>query len=179
MECGYLPIFSANSIDYVKPILTELMFSAIVLTGGNDLYKYGGDALERDKAEQFLLKYAIEKKIPLVGVCRGMQLIQDYFGVSLRKINNHVGVLVDLRQKILGRYSKLLSEIKKVKSYHHWGTCNSVDELRVIAEDDNAIVMAIEHVSYPILGIMWHPERDTFFKKYNKQLFRSLIEAKV
>ena len=40
---------------------------------------YNGDAEKRDLLEKKLLKHAIKTKIPLVGVCRGMQIIQDFF----------------------------------------------------------------------------------------------------
>ena len=61
-----------------------------MFTGGNSLIKYGGSAIERDCLEKEILKYSIKKKIPLIGVCRGMQVIQDYFNTRLVRVKNQV-----------------------------------------------------------------------------------------
>ena len=48
----------------------------MVLTGGNDLAALGGDAPERDATENALLDAAESRRLPVIGVCRGMQVIQ-------------------------------------------------------------------------------------------------------
>ena len=57
-----------------------------MFSGGDDIGKYK----LRDDTEEVLLSYAIKKKIPIFGICRGMQLIGKYFNVKLIKVNNHV-----------------------------------------------------------------------------------------
>ena len=90
--CGYLPVPVSNNkfllydmVDFIKP-------SGIILTGGNSLVKYGGNAPERDETDKKLIEIAIEQNIPLYGFCRGMQSILDYFGNSLINVKNHVAV---------------------------------------------------------------------------------------
>lgn len=78
----------------------------IVLTGGNSLCKYGGNAPERDENEHTLIDYAVQNNIPLYGLCRGMQVILDYFGIELENVAFHAatsedGVVEAVRHKKL------------------------------------------------------------------------------
>lgn len=63
----------------------------LVLTGGNSLTMLDGDAPERDLVEKELLRYADNKNIPVLGVCRGMQLMQEFEGNhDFIRISNHI-----------------------------------------------------------------------------------------
>ena len=75
-ELELIPIFIPNILKNIQSFLDELSLNGIVLSGGDDI----GENDDRDKTENFLLKYAIDKKIPVIGICRGMQLINNYFG---------------------------------------------------------------------------------------------------
>src|SRR3989338_7293484 len=86
---GFLPLLIPNNPDIACNILKLYKPDGILLTGGNDLPHLGGNVFERDKTEIALLEYALNKKLPLLGVCRGMELIQNYFGVKLFKISCH------------------------------------------------------------------------------------------
>ena len=88
-KCQLLPLIIPNNIGF-KEFIHNNKFDGILLTGGNNLMSYNGDAEKRDPPGKKLLKHAIKTKIPLVGVCRGMQIIQDFFDVKLTKIKNHV-----------------------------------------------------------------------------------------
>lgn len=63
--------------------------TGILLTGGNSLEKYGGDAPERDRIDHQLIDIALYQNIPLYGFCRGMQSVLDYFGCSLESVAGH------------------------------------------------------------------------------------------
>lgn len=148
--CDLTPILLPNNINIVKDIFNNINISGIILTGGNSLVKYGGDAPERDETEKFCLEYAIEEQIPLLGVCRGMQVIQDYYGVELKKVKDHV----QKKQTInINRHKE------EVNSYHNWGTEYTVEELEVNAYSDDGIIKGVKNIKYTIQGIMWHPER--------------------
>ena len=150
-ECGLFPVLLPNfedSINFIK----KLSLVGVILTGGNSIKGLGGDAPERDDFEFNLIKYTIQGKLPLFGVCRGMQIIQHFFKEKIEQIPNHVGN----KHKI--RY---LDKSIEVNSYHNYGSydCSS-SELEVVGRSNDNIVEAIAHKSLPIKGIMWHPERE-------------------
>ena len=159
--CGLLPILIPNDEKMAKSLIQELQPDGVLLTGGGDLTKYGGIYPERDRVERALLHYAMAENIPLVGICRGMQAIQNLFNVPLEGVDGHIAeefeILID-------------GKCFMVNSYHNLGSKITVDELAVWAVARDGIIMAIRHSSHPILGIMWHPERIYPFRPDDIQL---------
>lgn len=146
--CNFLPIFIPNNIYLAKKMIMEIRPEAIILTGGNDLVEYGGTAPERDMVEKYMIDYAEKKKIPLLGVCRGMQMILNYYGISLEKVNGHV------------RTNHILTNDMEVNSFHNWAAKNGNEIIKVIERSEDGCIEEIEHVLHcNIHGIMWHPER--------------------
>jgi putative glutamine amidotransferase len=138
----------------------------LVLTGGNDLAALGGDAPERDAVENELLDWAGSRKLPVVGVCRGMQVIQQRFGIPLRPVGGHVAQ----RQVI-----RIDGEQREVNSYHCFGAFDSRPPLDVWASAADGVVKAIRHAAEPVTGIMWHPERSLPFSPADVALFRQVF----
>jgi len=112
-KAGFLAVALPNNNRAVEELFKELPISGVIFTGGNDLLEYGGDAPERDEMEFLLLTYLIEQRIPVLGVCRGMQLMQSFWGIPLQKVSNQVLV----KQEI-----KINHELEWVNSFHHWGS---------------------------------------------------------
>jgi putative glutamine amidotransferase len=165
--CGLLPILIPNDEKMAKSLIQELQPDGVLLTGGGDLTKYGGNYPERDQVERALLHYAMAENIPLVGVCRGMQAIQNLFGVPLESVDGHIAeefeVLID-------------GKCFMVNSYHNLGSKITVDELAAWAVASDGIIMAIRHSNHPILGIMWHPERIDPFRHDDIQLIANYFK---
>jgi len=90
LTCDITPLLMPNNINAVRELLNNHSVAGVLFTGGNDLVQYGGDAPERDEVETWLLEFAITGNLPVLGVCRGMQLIQHYFGVKLMPVEGHV-----------------------------------------------------------------------------------------
>lgn len=146
--CDFLPLLLPNHLPTVHKLLETWSPDGIILTGGNDLAIYGGRAPERDALEQFLIQYSLEKRIPLLGVCRGMQMILSQFGTELQKVEGHV------------RMEHLLSNGDKVNSFHNWGAAECQRPLIPEAWSADGVLEAVTHQDCPwIYGIMWHPER--------------------
>lgn len=165
--CGYIPLLVPNNVEAAKMLLKHVRVDGIILTGGNNLVKYGGDAPQRDETERYLISYAIEKNIPLVGVCRGMQIVQDYFNVVLSKVEGHVAV----------KHEVLLDEKRRKKnSYHGYASFVSTDELYVIAKAEDNVIEAIQHREHKIYALMWHPERNSPFEKEDIDFFKKMLE---
>ncbi len=146
--CRFLPLLLPNRLETVRCMAEELPPDGILLTGGNDLAAYGGDAPDRDEAEEFLIGLAMERKIPLLAVCRGAQMLLHRFGTPLEKIEGHV------------RTEHPLSNGDKVNSFHNWGALDCRPPLEVLARSGDGVVEAVRHRDCPwIQGVMWHPER--------------------
>lgn len=154
--CGYLPVPIPNVVCALDEYIEGTAPAGILLTGGNSLIKYGGNAQERDDTDRRLLEIAIEKGIPVYGFCRGMQSILDYFGCRLENVSGHVAV----RHQLQGEWGALT-----VNSYHNQA-CREVKEpLRVTGRADDGVVEAAECQGLRIMATMWHPERENPFAK--------------
>lgn len=165
--CGLLPLILPNNLSAVKKILDTIgtpALSGILLTGGNNLYKYGGDAIDRDVVERHLIQYSVSNSIPLIGVCRGMQAIQDYYGIDLRKVDGHIASA-----------HGLVGSNRTVNSFHSLGTDETDGELRIRFRSSDGVVESIEHNHEKILGVMWHPERNCPFHEEDIAMIRSFF----
>lgn len=152
--CGYIPVPVPNVLGCLEEWLGCIAPAGIVLTGGNSLVKYGGNASERDMTDQRLLEKAIQNQIPTYGFCRGMQSILDYFGCALANVENHVAV----RHRVYGLWGDF-----EVNSYHNQACKKVTDALRVMAQAEDGAVEAVIAENYPIMAAMWHPERENPF----------------
>ena len=77
---------SFDSITELETLILSSKIEGIILSGGNDI----GNFAERDQVENWLIEIALQHQIPLLGICRGMQVLGAYFGAELVKINNHI-----------------------------------------------------------------------------------------
>lgn len=165
-SCGYLPIPVSNILGTAKQMTGHMQPAGIILTGGNSLAKYGGDAPERDEVEEELLRAAMQYDIPVYGFCRGMQVIMDYFGCKLERVEGHVAV----RHKISGTLGGI-----EVNSFHNQG-CRIIREpLQVLAQTADGVIEAVQHRDKRILGTMWHPERENPFQISDIQRVKKLF----
>ena len=162
-RCNLLPVAVPNNATLVPQLLSAARVEGIVLTGGGDLASYGGKAPERDATEAALLHLAVERRIPVIGVCRGMQAIQHFFGVPLSRVAGHVAPIQEI----------LIEGVREtVNSFHDFGTSESAAELEPWAHAHDGIVKAVRHRHLPLIGMMWHPERMNPFRDSDIALFR-------
>jgi len=142
--------------------LNQIKVSAIVLSGGNNI----GDFPDRDETEMLMLDYAEKFKLPVLGVCRGMQMLGVRSGGVLKKAQGHICV----EHQITGEYAGV------VNSYH--GYCFDVcpNDYKILAHSKNCIE-AIRHKELSWEGWMWHPERYEKFKSYDIKRARDLFNV--
>jgi len=150
----------------------------IILGGGGDVdpSRYGQDNVYstgistlRDKLEFKLLRWAARDRKPLLGICRGNQIMSVFFGAELiQDIENEGYNLIEHWGKyheahaIKGGFVR--DVVQKVKfetnSYHHQAVREDTmpDDLYVVALSYDGIVEAVQHRSLPMYGIQSHPE---------------------
>jgi|TARA_B100001093_G_scaffold384849_1_gene370648 putative glutamine amidotransferase len=167
LSLGFKPLLVSDlkTLDFFLK-QDKLKIKGILLSGGNEINK---NSL-RYKIEKRLADVSKRKKIPLLGICHGLQFINFLEGGSLKKISNHVGT-----------YHKIKSNDNyplRVNSFHENGLKKLGRNFRIIAYSYDNQIEAIKHKKYNWLGWMWHPERDRVFNKSLKKIAKSFFNKK-
>ncbi len=172
-QIGFLPIVIPYEIDF-REYFKNNKIDGILLTGGNDLARISFNDLseKRDRLEKDIIQFGIENKIPVLGVCRGLQIIADFFGCEIIEVENSVGIKHNLQINKKSKYYNYLKNLKKVNSYHNYAVKNVADSLLISATDVNGIVKGIEHKHHKIFAQMWHSEREQPFNKNELNLIK-------
>ena len=163
--CGYVPVPVMNCLEDMNGFMDAVSPAGIILTGGNDLASYGGNAPERDAAERRLIEQGMARNIPVIGVCRGMQFIADYFGAALRKVPGHVAC----RHEVTGKIAR------DVNSYHGFAVTEPPADFDVLARTGDGVIEAMAGREKKVMAVMWHPERETPYKREDIELFTGFI----
>ena len=169
----------------------------LVIGGGNDIgpEHYGGDLEakvksdpQRDALEIEWIRKAIDRRIPLLGICRGAQLINVVMGGSLhqdirgmrRLTYNRPGLLPTKQVRLEGgsRMETICRTTRlRVNSLHHQAVDRAAKGLRVSGRDLDDIVQSVENPDEPgIIGVQWHPEYLVYLPS-QLALFRWLVRA--
>jgi putative glutamine amidotransferase len=173
----------------------------LVLSGGGDISSdlygglphhetYGVD-INRDRTEILAVKYAIEYKLPLLGICRGIQIMNVALGGTLIE---HIPDLMgeDVRHRLpddkesfhsvkLTPHS-LTAQIfgvadMDVLSFHHQAIRETAASLKETAVAPDGIIEAVERTDHPFfIGVQWHPELSDS-DPIQQKLFSAFIEA--
>jgi len=143
---------------------------AVVLSGGNDI----GSCPERDATETTLLDYASEHALPLLGICRGMQMMACYAGATLQPVKGHAATRHSLQ--VAASFNGLPTA---VNSFHNWGVLDCPPGYTVLAKAPDKSIEAIRHSELRWEGWMWHPERDVSFQKSELVRARQLLFGKL
>jgi putative glutamine amidotransferase len=163
LACRLTPMPVPNQEEAALALCGTAAVAGIVLTGGNGLAAYGGDAPERDATEGALIDLAARRGWPVLGVCRGMQMIQVRFGIALKRVVGHVKP----RQSLV-----IDGQPDEVNSYHDFGATGTSPPLEAWAVAADGVVKAVRHERGRMTGIMWHPERLDPFAPRDIELFR-------
>ncbi|WP_022868281.1 gamma-glutamyl-gamma-aminobutyrate hydrolase family protein [Schaalia vaccimaxillae] len=170
-------------------VLKAQQADAIVIMGGEDIHPcvYSGEQgyegegrhwYRADLGQIELVRHAISTGTPLVGICRGMQLINVALGGSLVQhiengLDQHLNPEVVAQQRFArhgvqveegSALEKALGSVLdahrrvEVSSAHHQCIDQVADELKVSARAEDSTIEAIEHQYAPVLGVQWHPE---------------------
>ncbi len=173
LPMAVLPVKNASPDDILKG------FHMLVLTGGGDpdpsifnRENMGSRNPEMDRPlwDMELYRAARRLDIPVLGICLGMQLIGIAHGAALiqdlKTCVSHDGTSADQLShpvtihpdSILHRF---LGDRPDVSSWHHQALESVPDGFRVTARADDGIIEAMESADQRVLGLQWHPERDS------------------
>ena len=156
-----------------RPVSDAACADALLLTGGGDLApaRYG-QALSgaeeidaaRDARELALVRDFLARGLPVLGICRGLQVVNVFFGGTLRQhIEGHSQI--DGRDRLHtvcaenGLLRALYGSRFTVNSAHHQSAGRLGEGLCVLARADDGTVEALAHETLPVFAVQWHPER--------------------
>lgn len=167
--CGLVALPMPNQPTMALALVEAVRPAGVLLTGGNDLAAYGGNALERDHTETALVAWARRLGLPVLGVCRGMQLLLWQAGATLDEVTGHVAC----------RHGVSLTDGSRrtVNSFHRWAVRRLPEDWTAEAIGDDGVIESARHRSESLLGLMWHPERDDPFVSNDLNLIRHHFEG--
>ncbi|MEM6640707.1 MAG: gamma-glutamyl-gamma-aminobutyrate hydrolase family protein [Pseudomonadota bacterium] len=173
--------------------------NGFVITGGSDLHPelYGASPelfsppdRERDRFELSVLDFAQERNLPVLGICRGAQLLNVHRGGTLfsditkmRALTSNRGTILPRKKVRLSSGTRLSSVLRRetlsVNSLHHQAVDRVGEGLAVVARDGDNIVQGIEFTEERwVIGVQWHPEYLTWLAPH-RRLFSALVAAAV
>jgi anthranilate synthase component 2/putative glutamine amidotransferase len=185
-----LPPVPATALDALSAL------DGLVLAGGADVQPQcygaapdpatGPPRPERDECELLLARACLEGGVPLLAICRGLQVLNVALGGDLLQHLPHVegtgahrggdGVFHErtIRVDPGSRLAGVVGLELDVHCYHHQAVGRLADRLRAVAWSEDGVVEAVEPVDAPgfVLAVQAHPEESA-----DRRLFRALVEA--
>lgn len=206
-------VVGAGGVPVVLPPVPEAAeemaqgIDGLLLSGGSDLDPdyYGEEPLselgvtlpERDAFEMIILKYALERGVPVFGICRGLQVLNVALGGTLYQdlpSQLHPDLIAHLQQMPKWQWTHEVevngdSEVAKitqttelrVNSYHHQAIKDLADGLVAVAHASDGVIEAVEFRDLSerwLVGVQWHAEsmRDTEGPEH-RNLFKAHVGA--
>ena len=150
-----LPLPVPKGIKDTAGFVSAVAPDLLVLTGGDDW----GVTPDRDTSERELLAAAREHGLPVIGVCRGLQMLNLHFGGTLVSVEGHVAR--DHAVDFIVPWQAIYGEQVTVNSFHNLAIAEAglAEPLVAAARDADGFVEAVHHREETIAGVMWHPER--------------------
>ena len=123
--------------------------------------EFSGLLLTGDREEFALLDAFLRQGRPVFGICRGVQLLNVYFGGTLRQqVPGHADGARHTVHAVPGsRIEALCGAAFETNSWHHQAADALAPGLRCTASSPDGLAEALEHEAFPVFGVQWHPER--------------------
>lgn len=179
---GGVPVIIPPVADQDVLVNTLNHIDALILSGGGDVNplfvgeepspRLRGINQERDLPEMLITRLAYNRQIPILGICRGIQMLALAFG---GKVAQDISIQANIKHSQDAERSELTHSVKIVEdsllykiygqekllvnSFHHQAVKEPGDKFRVVAKSTDGIVEAMESSEFKsIIGVQWHPE---------------------
>lgn len=204
-------VIKNGGVPFIIPVNQDLtvikrqvdQIDGLILTGGHDVdpHNYHEEPLPkleatwpaRDKFEFTLIKLSCQKTIPILGICRGIQIINTYYGGSLyqdssyrpkttyrhNQVVNPPQVTHTVKLEPNSKLAQIFGSSKfLVNSFHHQLINQLAPNFKATAHAGDGVIEGIEAQDYPyLIGIQWHPEMlHNSEPQMNQKIFGSLIK---
>ena len=203
-------VVRAGGVPFVMPICKDENIikkmienvDGVIMTGGVDIHpfrfneepnpKIGEISKERDDFDFLIMKHAFEKNKPIFGICRGIQLINVFFGGTLiQDINSQKNTKILHSQtaprdvathKIKIKKDSVIFDIfgksAEVNSFHHQAIGKLSKDFKITSAANDGIIESIEFKKKDrfILGVQWHPECMTEKDEKMQNIFSMFVD---
>lgn len=199
-EAGGLPVFLPYAADAAEAEAILDRVDALLLTGGQDLdpAAYGAPAHPKarimpwfkQRSDEHFARLALERDMPVLGICYGCQLLNVVLGGSLHQhlpdlpnaceAHRTDCLLHDVELQGDGLLRRMLKfESGRVNSIHHQGLDRLGRGLKATARAEDGLVEGIESEAHRfVVGVQWHPERMRTHAEH-RALFEALVRGGV
>ncbi|MDD2203236.1 MAG: gamma-glutamyl-gamma-aminobutyrate hydrolase family protein [Bacilli bacterium] len=162
---------SMNIMDIKKLKKSIDLCDGIILQGGSDYYQYDLEAI----------KHIYKKKIPILGICLGMQSMAVSFGSDLIAISNHNHSGIDYVHEVLleeqSMLFKIIGQKKIMVNSRHNEMAISPKDLKIVGLCNN-VIEAVEKEDHPFfIGVQWHPEDMAQYDERSRKLFTAFFSS--
>ncbi|MBV7275180.1 gamma-glutamyl-gamma-aminobutyrate hydrolase family protein [Clostridiaceae bacterium UIB06] len=198
----------AGGIPFILPLITDYetikkqieTVDALIISGGYDVNPliYGEEPIEqqgflcpeRDEYDIKVIKIALELKKPILGVCRGLQILNAALGGTLHQdtsmieesyIKHHQSSRPDVSSHTVNvvkgtKLYDILGEKVFTNSFHHQAIKELASGFKISAKAKDGVIEAIEKEEGFIIGVQWHPEMMASKDSKMLDLFKELIK---
>ena len=162
----------------------DVDYDGLILCGGSDIHpRYYGEEIngsvdideERDRTEIAVVKKFLQTGKPILGICRGMQLLNVLLGGTLiqhipqvkeHRADENYELIHEVMAQKGSLFEQLYGERFCINSLHHQALKKMGDGLRAtLYSADGEVIEGCEHINKPYFGVQWHPEKMSLRKR--------------
>ncbi|MGN0214681.1 MAG: gamma-glutamyl-gamma-aminobutyrate hydrolase family protein [Muribaculaceae bacterium] len=199
---GALPVIVPFTLDSEALASTLSRLDAVVLSGGGDLAPetFGGEFspyahkpnLPRDRFDIMLYRLAVAQHLPVLGICRGLQVINVAEGGDIyQDLAHEIDVSMTRHSQTAPKWqgvhgitftpntatARLLPQLNfQCNSFHHQAIKRLGNNLLATAVSDDGIIEGIEHTQADVIAVQYHPERMALPGTHQLQFLKNWVD---